>query len=98
LPQPLDLYARPSGIGAITRKRKGTGMQSERKSERKPRVITDDTITISVEEFKRLTGLGHTTVFKMIKANEIETVKVRDRRLIIFASVKKLVTPEVAIA
>jgi hypothetical protein len=51
-------------------------------------------ITITVPETKRLSGLGHTKLWELIGDGTLETVSVGRRRLVIYASLCKLLTPE----
>lgn len=46
-------------------------------------------ITVTPAEASRLSGLSLRTVWRMISSGELETVRVRNRRLISFASLKQ---------
>jgi len=48
-------------------------------------------LTLSVREAVRVTGLGKTTLFKLIDTGKLRRVKVGKRTLIPFADLKKLV-------
>ena len=48
------------------------------------------TVTVKVKETERLTGLGTTTIYKLIGAKELQTVKIGARTLIVYSSIKKL--------
>jgi excisionase family DNA binding protein len=50
-------------------------------------------LLVTVREGRRLTGLGNTKFYELIKNGTIETVKVGRRTLPTFASLKKLATP-----
>jgi excisionase family DNA binding protein len=50
-------------------------------------------ITVTFKTAAALTGLCESKIQKMVYAGEIENVKVGTRRLVIFASLKKLLTP-----
>jgi excisionase family DNA binding protein len=50
-------------------------------------------LLVTVSEGRRLTGLGNTKFYELIKNGTIETVKVGRRTLPTFASLKKLATP-----
>jgi excisionase family DNA binding protein len=50
-------------------------------------------LSVTVKEARKRTGLGNTTIYELIKQNKIKTVKVGRRRLIVFASLESLVTP-----
>lgn len=52
-----------------------------------------DPLTISVAEAKRLSGLGHTKLWELIGNGTLKTVCVGRRRLVIFASLFRLLTP-----
>ena len=49
-----------------------------------------DPLTLTVKEAKRISGLGHTTVYKLIGEGKLHTTKVGTRTLISFASLKEL--------
>jgi hypothetical protein len=51
-------------------------------------------ITVSVKEAKRLSGLGTTTIYKLIKAGRLEKVKVESRTLITYASLSAVLNPQ----
>jgi excisionase family DNA binding protein len=55
-----------------------------------------DPITVTVSEARRLTGLGNTTLYKLIKEKRLAVRRVKnvDRTLIDFASLRELLTPE----
>jgi excisionase family DNA binding protein len=48
-------------------------------------------LTVTVQQARRLTGLGNTTVYALIGDGTLESVLVRGRRLILFDSIEKLV-------
>jgi hypothetical protein len=50
-------------------------------------------VTVTVALARRLTGLGATTIWKLIKEETLETVHVGRRRLITFRSLEALLTP-----
>jgi excisionase family DNA binding protein len=52
-----------------------------------------DPLAVTVAEAKRLTGLGLTTIWKLIAEKELETVHVGRRTLVIFASLRRLLSP-----
>lgn len=49
-------------------------------------------LTVTVKRARQITGLGNTTIYEMIGDGSIESVKVRGKRLIIFASLERLVS------
>jgi excisionase family DNA binding protein len=50
-------------------------------------------LLVTVREGRRLTGLGNTKFYELIRNGTIQTVKVGRRTLPTFASLKKLATP-----
>jgi excisionase family DNA binding protein len=50
-------------------------------------------LLVTVREGLRLTGLGNTKFYELVKDGTIETVKVGRRTLPTYASLKKLATP-----
>jgi hypothetical protein len=55
---------------------------------------TVNPITITVPTARRISGLGATTIWALIKCRKLETVSVGRRRLILFRSLEKLLLPE----
>jgi excisionase family DNA binding protein len=53
-------------------------------------------LTLTVREALRRTGLGRSTLYKLIKDGQLRYVKVRKRTLIPFDDLQKLVTPHEA--
>ena len=51
-------------------------------------------LTITLREAARATGLGRTTIYKLIDEGKLRRVKVGKRSLIVFSDLKKLVAPE----
>lgn len=47
-------------------------------------------ITVSVDEFQRLSGLGPTKTWALIKDGKLESVKIGRRRLITYESAQRL--------
>ena len=58
-------------------KRLGTGIEKE-------------PLTISVSEFEQMSGLSHTTVYKLIKEGTLKSKKVGKKRLIDFQSAQEV--------
>jgi hypothetical protein len=52
-----------------------------------------DRLLVTIKETKRVTSLGHTTVFALIKAKKLETVKIGRRTLVTWASIVALAQP-----
>jgi excisionase family DNA binding protein len=50
-------------------------------------------IAVTIEAAKKLTGLGTTTIFKLIKDGDLQTVKVGRRTLVLVDSIERLLTP-----
>jgi excisionase family DNA binding protein len=49
-------------------------------------------LTVTVPEALRLTGLGRTSLYRLIEEKKLRRVKVGTRTLIDFSTIKKLVT------
>ncbi len=47
-------------------------------------------ITVTIEETKRATGLGHTTIYALIGEGKLKTVKVGRRTLVKTKSIREL--------
>ena len=47
-------------------------------------------LTVTVENALRYSNLGRTTLYKLINAGVIKTIKVGRRRLVVFASLEAL--------
>ena len=52
-----------------------------------------DPLTVTVAEVHRITGLGLTTIWALIAKRELDSVLVGRRRLILFASLRRLLSP-----
>ena len=50
-------------------------------------------LTVSVKTARQITGLGNTTIYQLIGDGTLESVKVHNKRLIVFASLERLATP-----
>jgi excisionase family DNA binding protein len=50
-------------------------------------------LAVSVVRAKALTGLGHSTIYRLINDGTLETSRVGKRRLINFASIERLIAP-----
>jgi len=51
-------------------------------------------ITVTVAEAKRLSGLGHTKLWELIGNGVLDSVRVGRRRLVIYASLCRLLAPD----
>ncbi len=56
-----------------------------------PPTFQEKPVFVSVDETVRLTGLGRTNVFDLIKEKKLKTVKKGPRRLVVRASINDLV-------
>lgn len=57
---------------------------------RLPQPPAVEPLTVNMQQARRLSGLGNTTLFAMTKDGRLESVLVNNRRLIIYASLKRL--------
>src|SRR5262249_824302 len=48
---------------------------------------------VTIPETRRLSGLGNTTIWKLIGDGTLQTVRVRRRRLVLYPSLVQLLTP-----
>jgi excisionase family DNA binding protein len=55
-----------------------------------------DPVTVTIPDALRLSGLGRTKLYDLLTKGEIQSVRVGTRRLIVFASLKALLTPKTA--
>jgi len=55
-----------------------------------------DPITVTVAETRKVSGLGTTTIYELIKQHKLKTVCVGRRRLVDYASLKALLTSSAA--
>lgn len=55
-------------------------------------------LAVTVPEALRLTGLGRTTLYRLISENKLQAVKIGTRTLIKFATLKQLLEPEAEVA
>jgi excisionase family DNA binding protein len=51
-------------------------------------------LTVTVPEAARATGLGRTTIYKLIDDGKLRRVKVGKPSLIVFSDLEKLIAPE----
>lgn len=51
-----------------------------------------DPITVTIAEAQRRSGIGRTMLYELIKQNELESIRIGRRRLIVFASLKERLT------
>jgi excisionase family DNA binding protein len=50
-------------------------------------------ITVTIQTARKITGLGNTTIWSLIKDRKLETVCVGRRRLIVYRSLEQLLSP-----
>jgi excisionase family DNA binding protein len=48
-------------------------------------------ITVTVQDARRLLGLGNTSIWKLISAGKLQTVRIGKRRLILYESIEELI-------
>jgi excisionase family DNA binding protein len=60
------------------------------------KIFPEPPLTLTVREALRRTGIGRTTLYKLIDSGQVRRVKVRKRTLILFDDLQKLVAPHVA--
>ena len=68
------------------------GQNSENSNEAKP--FPAPRLTLTIAEALRATGLGRTTLYKLIGSGRVRRVKVGKRTLIRYDDLQKLVAPE----
>jgi len=51
-------------------------------------------ITVTIADARRLSGIGNTKLWELIKDGKVDTVSIGRRRLVVLASLKRLLTPE----
>jgi excisionase family DNA binding protein len=61
-----------------------------------PSNFCNEPVTITIPDALRLSGLGRTKLYDLLTKGEIQSVRVGARRLIVFASLKALLTPKAA--
>jgi hypothetical protein len=54
-------------------------------------MIPTDQITAPVNEFSRLSGLGISTIWNMVRSGELDSITIGRRRLVVIDSYRKLV-------
>jgi hypothetical protein len=53
-------------------------------------------LTVTIATARRLSGLGYTKLWQLIKDRKLETVSVGRRRLVVYASLERLLSPKAA--
>jgi excisionase family DNA binding protein len=64
-----------------------------RSSKRKPIKPKQRPITVTIADAREISGLGNSTLWKLIGEGRLDTVSVGRRRLILYDSLEKLLTP-----
>ena len=54
-------------------------------------IEADDRLAISIPEAGRLIGVGRTSVYGLIAGGDLKSVKIRNRHLVIRASINQLI-------
>ena len=54
--------------------------------------INIEPITVTIAETRKISGLGTTTIYELIKQNKLKATLVGRRRLVDYASLKSLLT------
>lgn len=63
----------------------------------KPRTHAElEPITVTVDTARRLSGLGRSKIYDMIRTKQIESLTVDNRRLIVLASLRRRLQPSAA--
>jgi excisionase family DNA binding protein len=53
-------------------------------------------ITVTIPTARRVSGLGHTKIYELIKQQKLKTVTVGRRRLVVYSSLEQLLSPRAA--
>jgi excisionase family DNA binding protein len=56
----------------------------------------NEPVTVTIPTAMRASGLGRTKLYELIRSNELESLRVGSRRLIVFASLKARLTANAA--
>jgi hypothetical protein len=51
-------------------------------------------LTVTIDTARKLSGLGSTKIWELIKDRKLDTVSIGRRRLIVYASLQRLLSPE----
>jgi len=51
-------------------------------------------LTVTVAMARKISGLGNTTIWALIKNGQLESTSVGRRRLIVYASLERLLSPD----
>ncbi len=58
-----------------------------------PTIPTHERITLRVNEAQAVSGLSRSTIYELLKAGRLQTVKIGGRRLILRESLQRLLEP-----
>jgi len=62
-------------------------------TKRSRRAPTIEPLTVTFQDAEQASGLGHTKLYELAKDGTLQTVTVGTRRLIVFDSLRRLLTP-----
>jgi excisionase family DNA binding protein len=71
--------------------RKGAASQAMKTGSGSPPALKP--LTVSVKTAQQIIGVGNTTMYELIGDGRVESIKMGNKRLILFASLERLVTP-----
>ena len=57
--------------------------------------IGDKPITVTVSNARKLSGIGNTKIWELIRDKKLDSVTVGRRRLVVLASLERLLSPKV---
>jgi hypothetical protein len=57
---------------------------------------TNEALTVTIPDARKLSGLGNTKIWALIKAGELKSVSVGRRRLVVYQSLVDLLKPQSA--
>lgn len=52
-------------------------------------------LTVTIGTARKLSGLGNTKIWELIKHRKLDTISIGRRRLIVYASLERLLSPEI---
>jgi hypothetical protein len=57
--------------------------------------LGDQRLTVSVKRAREILDIGNTKIWEMIGDGRLKTIKLDGKRLVIYASIRKIIEPEV---
>jgi excisionase family DNA binding protein len=84
----LDTVAEAQGSN-----RAAAADQRQTKSRPRRSPHTGDPMAVTVDDAKHITGLGHTKLYELISDGTLKSVAIGKRRLILYTSIRDLLTP-----